>query len=141
MTKCTRIIISVIYYVMQQHLFLFWVVALASYQMSTFLWRIHMLSISIQHMMEIGLKMNQGKNVLFVLTFFPSKLFCYVLNSCIVQITLSFYSSNAQMCSDCQLNSGNQCCRSSDDGIDPNNRNAKLCNSVNEFFKRIKDII
>ena len=72
--------------------------------------------------------------------FFPSQLFYHVLNSYIVQVTLSFYSSNAQMCSDCQSNSGNQCCRWSDDGIDPINRNAKLCNSVNEFFKRIKDI-
>ena len=44
------------------------------------------------------------------------------------------------MCSDCQSNSGNQCCWHRDDGIDPINRNAKLCNSVNESFKRFKDI-
>ena len=56
----------------------------------------------------------------------------------IFQITLSFYSFDAQMCSDCQSSSGNQCCRRSDDGIDPINRNAKLCNSVNESFKRLR---
>ena len=95
-------------------------------------------SIFIQHMMEIGLKRNQGKNGLFVLSLFPSQLFYHVLNSYIVQVTLSFYSSNAQMCSDCQSNSGNQCCRWSDDGIDPINRNAKLCNSVNESFEHLR---
>ena len=52
-----------------------------------------MLSISIQHMMEIGLKMNQGKNVLFVLTFFPSKFYNFVMYSIHALFKLLFLST------------------------------------------------